>query len=576
MSLLDKASLLVTPNAYKSGTLYSVIPSDGSGDMTFTRASTATRVNADGLVEEMPYNLLTYTEEFDNAAWVKNSGITITANAGTAPNGTLTADKLVPPVGTSSTYFISQSSSGNCMSIFAKAAEKSKMLIYSGIANSNAYFDLLNGQVLTTLSNVSSATIEDCGNGWYRCSVVWNTTSTLIRIYAVDNDNSTTVTGNGTDGIYIWGAQLVKGSTAKDYFPIGATRNNFPRLDYSNGSCPSLLLEPQRTNLLTYSEQFDNAYWGKSNVSASANTTTAPDGTLTADKIIENTSNSNHEINHTNIPLSAASYSYSVYAKADGRNWMALSIQGQYTYFDLQNGVVGTSAVGNINEIKSAGNGWYRCTITRTATAANNFGLIRLAIDDNTPTYTGDGTSGLFIWGAQLEAGSYPTSYIPTTSASVTRVADSCSKTGISSLIGQTEGTMFLDFVYSNIDLVAAQIFALSDGTAANRIYIGSVFNNKIQTLVATSSVTQCNIISSFDMVLGQRYKAAIAYSANDFAFYVNGVQIGTDNSGSVPATSRIANDSGAGSSNMYRPINLIYLSKERLSNDELAQLTTI
>mgnify|MGYP000875625852 CR=1 FL=1 len=110
MSLLDTASLIVTPNGYKEGTLYSVIPSDGSGDMSVVRATTATRVNSAGLVELVPYNLFEYSEQFNNAAWNNTSGVTITANSAIAPNGTMTADRLVGTGG--SWYFAQQKKSG--------------------------------------------------------------------------------------------------------------------------------------------------------------------------------------------------------------------------------------------------------------------------------------------------------------------------------------------------------------------------------------------------------------------------------------------------------------------------------
>jgi hypothetical protein len=156
--------------------------------------------------------------------------------------------------------------------------------------------------------------------------------------------------------------------------------------------------------LLLRSEEFDNAYWTKTRSSILANQIIAPDGTLTADKFVEDTTAaSTHEMNHTIAAISAIAYTHSIYAKAAERSWLVLSIQTNYTFFDLSNGTVGTNAAGNTATITSVGNGWYRCSITRTATAANNFGLMRLATADNTVSYTGDGTSGIYIWGAQLE-----------------------------------------------------------------------------------------------------------------------------------------------------------------------------
>jgi len=141
MSLLDTASLLLTPNAYKEGKLYSVIPSDGSGDMSVTRATTATRVNSAGLVELVPYNLVTYSEQFDNADWTKNN-ISITANTTTAPNGTTTADKLIPSTSLA-THRITQNINtlGICTaSFYVKASGYKKIGLQNNVVGGGQYF----------------------------------------------------------------------------------------------------------------------------------------------------------------------------------------------------------------------------------------------------------------------------------------------------------------------------------------------------------------------------------------------------------------------------------------------------
>jgi len=183
---------------------------------------------------------------------------------------------------------------------------------------------------------------------------------------------------------------------------------------------PSAANVTWRRNRLTYTQEFDNAAWTKTNILAFgsgsiANATTAPDGTVTADKLVESSdvSNVTHEVNHAAISLAAVPYTYSVYAKAAERSWIAISIQGNYTFFNVTAGAggVGVNAAGNTPNIVALPNGWYRCEVTRTATAANNFGLIRIASGDNTVSYTGDGTSGIYIWGAQLNLGSTAMSY---------------------------------------------------------------------------------------------------------------------------------------------------------------------
>ena len=226
---------------------------------------------------------------------------------------------------------------------------------------------------------------------------------------------------------------------------------NVPRLSYMYGSCPSVLLEPQRTNLCLYSQQLDDANWSKAESSITANTTTSPDGTTNADSLIENTANGLHQ---TTILTSATGgvYTATIYAKPNGRNWFLFNIAAAANYgafFDVQNGAVGTIQ-SNITSatIISVGNGWYRCTVIANTASISPRISITLATANNTISYTGNGTSGLYLYGGQIEAGAYPTTYIPTTSATATRVADSFSRNNIytNGLISASGGTWFVEF----------------------------------------------------------------------------------------------------------------------------------
>jgi hypothetical protein len=186
--------------------------------------------------------------------------------------------------------------------------------------------------------------------------------------------------------------------------------------------------ESTATNLLTYSEQFDNAAWTKTRSTVSANAETAPDGQATADKLVEDGTASNNHYAYTLATIAATTvYTWSIYAKAGERTWLGMSAYDgstHLTYFNLSAGTVGTNASGNTASIESIGDGWYRCVITRTS-GAGTTGAIEcyLAEGDSDITFSGDGTSGLYLWGAQLEAGSTVTSYYPTTSSSATRPA---------------------------------------------------------------------------------------------------------------------------------------------------------
>ena len=454
MSLLTTASLVITPNAGKEGTLFSVVPNTSFGDMSVTRATTATRVNSSGLVELVPYNLVTYSEQFNNADWTKGNG-TITANATTSPDGTANADKFAEDSSTDAHYFgndTATATSGQSVTftIFAKQSERSWIAIrlYSGFGSIFGYYNIANG-TLGTIGAGGVGNIEDYGNGWYRCSLTITMVSNSVCLpYVFSSTGNGTITFTGTtgSGVFVWGAQLVEGSVAKDYQKT-ETRLNIPRLDYSNGTCPSLLVEPQRTNVQPYSEDLSQV--GIENGSVTTNVITSPSGIQNADLYTENTTTSYHRLNNGTLTyVSGQSYTFSVYAKANGTGrYLIINASSAFnarSFFDLNSGTIALIDSGTAS-IKDMGNGWYRCSVTNsrvygTSSDSMYFGLSTGLTDS---AYTGNGTTGFYAWGMQIEAGSYPTSYIPTTSASVTRNADVISKTGISSLIGQTEGTLF-------------------------------------------------------------------------------------------------------------------------------------
>ena len=197
----------------------------------------------------------------------------------------------------------------------------------------------------------------------------------------------------------------------------------------------------------------------------------------------------------------------------------------------------------------------------------------------NSNSYTGDNTSGVILWGAQLELGSYSTSYIPTTTASVTRNADVINKTSVSALIGQTEGTLYTEIkVNKLIGTASRYILHVSDGTANNRIYIAfsGASSNVLRARIFSGGTLQCSIDTSAITTTGT-YKLALAYKNNDIVFYVNGVQIGTDATATIPTCSRVdIAQNYAGASQLSDNVSLATLFKTRLTNAELATLTTL
>ena len=360
---------------------------------------------------------------------------------------------------------------------------------------------------------------------------------------------------------------------------IEASAVNVPRLDYLNSTCPRLLLEPQRTNLANYSQQAD--LYTLIGATIGSNVLASPDGTVNADSIIEDASNGNHVFyNFSATTFTAAAHTASVFAKKGSRDWCALQIydgsQGFTAFFNLNTGVVGTITGVGTSTITNYGNGWYRCTITATTAAGSTGGIaVYSSAANSTPSYAGtNGVTAGYFYGWQLELGAYATSYIPTTAAAVTRGADAASKTGISSLIGQTEGTLFADFEFNGkYDLSGNIPILIYTGTSEAYIFVNT--SGILFLDILNAGVVQATISGSIGAV--GRKKIAFAYKANDFVGYMNGVQIGTDTSGSVGAMANL--NVGSYRTTGYLTtggINQALLFTTRLTNAQLAELTTI
>jgi len=237
---------------------------------------------------------------------------------------------------------------------------------------------------------------------------------------------------------------------------IESVSANVPRLNYPLGGvangCPALLVEPTATNALSYSEEFDNAAWVKGSTTVSTGTTalfTAPDATTNADNIIATSGNVTHNVSRTG--LASAAYTFSVFAKAGEESVISLWLKGNTTRaeFNLVSGTISNITVTSA-KIENYGNGWYRCSVydSTAGTVASVYGK-------GGGSYAGNGSDGFYLWGAQLEANSVSTSYIPTTTGTVTRNADIVTNNTfvIPNLIGAiltefdspTSGTYFLD-----------------------------------------------------------------------------------------------------------------------------------
>ena len=582
-SFYSDASIVLIPSGYKDQKIYCAKPTDGTGDLTFSRASSATRVQSDGLIEKVRTNLVLQSETFETT-WAAQTA-TITSNATTAPNGTLTADKLVAAVGagTAVQHRVDQTpttaAGNNTYSVYAKKGEIE--FIFFRIGLSGAMFNLNNGAISNISAGIVASSV-DAGNGWYRL-IITKAASIANEVLRINLNQTATFTdfiGNGTDGAFIWGAQYELSDIATPYIPtttaavsVGPVAN-LPRIDYTGGGCGKLLLEPQRTNLALFSESFDNAAYTKTGATIAANVAVSPDGYTNADKLVEDTNLTNHRVFSGANVTASTTYTSSVFVKKDEINAVQI-IETQLggCTFNLDNGTI-TSGTGGF--IQNYGNGWFRCGITRTTGVGQITFVTQIRLSKGgTTTYTGNGVDGLYLWGAQTELGAYATSYINTLAASVTRGADACSKTGISSLIGQSEGTIFLQF---NNRLLASYpneyIVQIISGTT--QLWVRKEFASNTYTVRLIVSGVTIWTFSNVSIPNGN-VKLAACYKTGDSAIYLNGAQVSTTNTAAFSGSAfSDLNFNFGGTLNPELPLDQALLFKTRIPNSELASLTTL
>ena len=454
MSFFTDASFVMDPNVYGVGKLYVPKPTDGTGDLTFTRASTGTRVNQDGLIEKVRTNELTYSNDFSNAAWGKSFAALTGGQSGY--DGTNNAWKLQASGSTS--CYINQGSFSvlRAHSIYAKAGTYDQISIINGGYGQGVQFDLTSGIIVTNSnSSIYSPTITSVGSGWYKISLgIQSFAPTYGFLLAPQLLNG----GGIVDGeyIYIQNAQTEYNDIATDY--IATTTSavsvgplaNIPRLNYGSDGCPSLLLEPQRTNLLQYSDGLVPAQ--AFGATLTKNSIVSPDG-------------------YQNASLFTPS------GGAGGVTLMTSSFSGYYTISVYLKGSVNGQKVRAFGDLQSTiidwtiTTEWVRYTATFNATNPTGQSIYLLAGSYFTPSQN----NPFYVYGAQIEAGAYATSYIPTIAAT-TRGAEVCNLLSMSSGVasGATAGTLFIELEHKlNSTAGDSFVFGQTNGTfPAGRGYI--------------------------------------------------------------------------------------------------------
>ena len=537
------------------------------------------------LVEDVPRNLLEYSEDLTNSFWNAVNSDTIVASTIPSPDGATFGFKAIPNTSSAHHYIdydynnLSVSAGTEVTySVYVKPFGYTNFQLAPSTGFNSGSFVLyqnfeLTGDGVKGTGNVNGATIEKIGD-WYRCSITETATDTGPRVLNLALPSSglgrnPTFEGSGNDGLLLWGGQIEKGTLATAYIPT-TDRLNVPRLDYTGGECPHILVEPQRENICLRSEEMDKTTWSKSNGSTgsapvvTANNVVSPDGTQNAEKVVFdlNGGGSGDESiwsllmqNYTSV--SGNTYTISCYLKgASGGEQIILDV-------DSQNGNVVTLTTD-----------WVRYSFSRASTTSGTRSIRFGSRGNNSGGTYGSDNPTVYMWGCQLEVGAYATSYIPTTSASVTRNKDVFTRTGIADLIG-TAGVLYLEV--ASIGSSVQESIALSDGTTDNRVlfYYSAGGGIAFQLRISGSSVASGSVTGTTETDF---HKFAIRYQDDSFQLFIDGVKK-KDVAGTftVPAFDRLLFDNGAGTgaSAFYGKIRNLQLYKTALTEAKCISLTT-
>jgi hypothetical protein len=519
-----------------------------NGDFTFSRGSNlaATRVDVNGLIEKGRENVLLQSNQFDTT-WIPASASVTGGQAGY--DGSNNA-WLLEVTATGSYRRVYQSGINldvNTFSIYAKANTSNFLFLLNNKSSTDAiaWFDLSDGSI-GGVNGAIDTSIESVGNGWYRCSVTSVFADNQYFVSVADGIGD--ITGTTGASLYIQDAQLEQGLVATDYIETGASTaqagilENMPRLDYSGGaSCPSLLLEPQRTNLVEYSEYFQE-WHTNSNVSFSTNEATSPEGLTNATKLTATSTSNSYVRDNLNAP--AGNNVFSVFAKYEDCQYISLR-SNFYTggdefevWFDIQNGVKGGSTGDNVTyNIEDYGNDWYRCYAVFNIDAGDTSGYCYVYLSSTDESFNVVNGTGALLYGGQLEAGSYPTSYIPTYGTTQTRVIESSDLSSLQSndIVEATDSyTIFFD-ISNDTGYVTAQ-----GGNSQWLKCINSTSGN-IWTLRKNDNTNQKNHSLYFNKAADYVFtneninKACFVFTSNQIKIFIDGNAITTYNASVSP-----------------------------------------
>ena len=537
-NLLDRASIVLTPTAYNNGEALCIKPDDGSGDFQFSRNSAATRVNAQGLVENVQIlssNLVTNGDFDTDSDWTKGTGWSISDGKAVAVSGT--SSKL--------TQSISGLSGKKCSVTFTLSN-------YGGNGTIKLDFGSLVGQ-------------DRNANGTY----------TEVGTYDIDR-------------LEFFKNSSFSGSIDNVSVIEITTDTSLPRINYEGFSydgsgnvvpdsgCGSWLFEPQSTNLIPYSETLGNNTTS-GGISFTYNNSISPDGTQNAALVSVTSANDRLQPSFAAVNSLVA---ISIFLKHNGTDFSTqinTFNTGTGTLFGARAHVTATDVTftsysGGFDSASFVdyGNGWFRVIVVCQSTTGTTFVQWRPTSVSATLSYP--------CFGFQVEQQSYATSYIPTSGSTVTRNQDVCTNGGSLASINSTEGVLYAE-IAALADGGTFRGISLNDGTTNNnnviRIYCASA-DNRITIIIRANGSLIFNYSHTLTSITDFN-KIAIKYKQNDFSLWVNGINIHNQTTGNTPiGLNELLFNNGLGTEIFFGKTKALAVWKEALSDAELTELTTI
>ena len=554
----------------------------------FTRASGATQVNAAGLIEYAPENTYFPSELLTGAP----TNVTLSR---------ITGDSVI-----ASPVFMAETSATGLHRVFSNNVTADGLTICSYIIKEAGrdfvFFNGTSGHPSNTFNLSSGAFTNNTGwsaislgSGWWRIITPVFTPSgasgVAIQINTTSAVFDSSYAGDITKGILIGGIQRERSSTARTYIPTTTAAVYGARFDHDPSTLVSkgLLIEESRTNSTLRSEDLTNATWIPLGATITGNVIASPDGLTTADRLDEDLTTQAHQVIQQAPTLTAsAAYTFSIFAKAASHTSFQIVLSTvafggtAFANFILTGaGSVGTSS-GVTTKIESFPSGWYRCSVSIASVTGGASGFTQCLANNNNSSaarltiYTGTNAQTVYLWGAQLETGSFPTSYIPTTTASVVRSADVCSITGsdFTGFYNQSEGTFLTQSIKTSTN-ANAFIFQASDNSFVNSTDLRYSTVTIPSSVINVASVGQVTGFSG-TITSGASAKQALAYKLNDCAYSLNGASAITDTSALIPTVSQLnIGNAYSGTLTINGHIASIRYYKKRLANAKLVTLST-